>query len=60
MGGEAAAWTASDRGGLSVKISHGLCEALHRSPSFRTGSGPVNMVWDLRAGSEAEVVLWGL
>lgn len=36
---------ASDRGGLSVEVSHGLCEPPHRSPLFRTGSGPVNIVW---------------
>lgn len=46
MGREAAAQIASDRGGLSIEVSHGLCEPLHKSPLFCAGSGPVKMVWN--------------
>lgn len=46
MGRGAAAQSAPSRGGLSGEVSHGLCEPPHSSPSFRTGSGPVNVVWD--------------
>lgn len=59
MGGEAAAQIASDRGGLSVEVSHGLCEPPHRSALFQTGSGPAfgdpMRLGFLRAGSEGEI-----
>lgn len=45
-GGEATVQIAFDIGGVSLEVSYGLCEPPHTSPSFHTGSGPVNVVWD--------------
>lgn len=56
MAGEAAAQIASDRGGLSVEVFHGLYEPLYTSPSIGKGPGSYKCGLEfLRAESEGEV-----